>query len=198
MTFLEFCTAFCKRIWSERSILLLVRSANQKVDESRRKPCEGEFRPVTEKNIGDCAQFEDADTRVPVYREMLENGYMMRFGYLNGKCVFRHAAQCSGDVTFDGCTILTLGEHEISPCYSYCAPEARGKGFHAESIYRMAQEFPDCTSYTMVLPTNKSSLKGYYRNGYEPLALLTVKKRFFKRQLLRKDFTCEEAKGYYC
>ena len=108
MTVSEFCKALRRRLWSDSKILLLVRPAGKPLDDTKRKPCPGEIRAVTEKDLSDCAAFEDAARYVPVYREMLKRGDLLHFGYLNGKCVYRHAAQCSGDITHDGCFVRRL------------------------------------------------------------------------------------------
>ena len=74
MTVFEFCKALRRRIWSDSEILLLVRPAGKPLDDTKRKPCPGEIRAVTEKDLSDCAAFEDAARYVPVYREMLKRG----------------------------------------------------------------------------------------------------------------------------
>lgn len=196
MTVFEFCKALRRRIWSDSEILLLVRPAGKPLDDTKRKPCPGEIRAVTEKDLSDCAAFEDAARYVPVYREMLKRGDLLHFGYLNGKCVYRHAAQCSGDITHDGCFVRRLQPHEIYTHHSYCAPEARGNGFQPESLRQMFLTFFDCTAYTLIEPQNKRSLVGAFRGGYEVRSLLTVKNRFFRRTLTEKVLSPEEANLY--
>ena len=196
MTASEFCKALRRRIWSDSETLLLVRPAGKPLDDSKRKLCPGEIRAVTEKDLPDCAAFEDAARYVPVYRDMLKRGDLVHFGYLNGKCVYRHAAQCAGDITCDGCFVRRLQPHEIYTHYSYCAPAARGKGFQPESLRQMFLTFFDHTAYTLIDPQNKRSLAGAFRNGYEVRSLLTVKNRLFRRILTEKLLSPEEAALY--
>ena len=196
MTVFEFCKALRRRIWSDSEILLLVRPAGKPLDDTRRKPCPGEIRAVTEKDLPDCAAFEDAARYVPVYREMLRRGDVVHFGYLNGRCVFRHCMQMSGEITFSSCGIRRLGPHEGYVHYGFCAPQARGNGFHAESLYRFCHWEADFTVFAIVRENNSSSLKGCFRSGYEVRSLLTVKNRFFRRTLTEKVLSPEEARRY--
>ncbi|MEY8261591.1 hypothetical protein AALA80_14740 [Oscillospiraceae bacterium 50-60] len=196
MTFVEFYRAVRRRIWSDNTILLLVRPAGKPLDRSAQKYGPGEIRTVTEKDLADCAAFEDAAVYAPIYRKMLKKGDVIHFGYLNGKCVYHHAAQCSGDVIFDGCLVRHLQPGEITTCMSYCAPEARGHGFQQKSLYQMFLTYFDFTSYTLVRPQNTPSLIAVFRVGYEAHSLLTVKNRFFHRRLTERLLSLEEAEAY--
>lgn len=184
-----------ERIYSTHSILLLVRPAKEFAAEMQHKPCPGEFRAVTEDNIHDCAAFEDADHYVPVYRSMLEKGDYVVFGYLNGVCVFRHAMQKSGDISFAHSTIRQLKENEAYVHYGFCAPEARGQGFHSESIYRFCKDNPSHTLYAMVEEKNIASLRGCVRNGFHIHSRLTVKYRFFRRWFKETPISPAEAEA---
>lgn len=196
MTTKEFFRLLRHRLWSTSQTLLLLRPANAPLPEQTWKPCPGEFRPVTEENIDDCGQFEDAAHYVPVYREMIQRGDFVHFGYLNGKCVYRHAAQCSGDVVWGGCFVRHLQSHEIHTYFSYCAPDARGGGWQTESLRIMFETYPDCTAYTEIKKTNIPSLISCFRAGYRPYSVLTVKNRFLFRRLHEHVLTPEEARKY--
>lgn len=185
------------RLWSERSILLLVRSAEKQPEESLRKPCPGEFRPVTENNVIDCAAFENANRRVPIYREMLKRGDYGQYGYWNGVCVYREWLQMSGDVTFDGCIAFTLQENECSSQYVFCAPSARNNGFQAASGFHLAELFPQITFYTMVLPEKLNSLRNYWRCAFEIHSRITVKNRFFHRTLTTTPLSRDESRAFW-
>ena len=196
MTVFEFCKALRRRIWSDSEILLLVRPAGKPLDDTKRKPCPGEFRMVTEENIQDCADFEDAVKYVPIYRGMLESGDYGQYGYLNGNCVYREWLQRTGDLVFDGCKVRALRENECISHYVFCAPDARGKGFQAASGAHLISLFPEKVFYTMVLPEKPVSLKNYLQNGYEIRSLLTVKNRFFRRTLMETPLSAEDVLAY--
>ena len=183
MTWVQLMEAVKRRLWSNSESLLLVRPAGKLPDESKRKPCDGVFRPVTEKNIQDCGAFEDASVYVPIYREMLKAGDYVHFGYIQGKCAFRHCLKKSGSFDLGGGTTRTLSSGEVYIHYGYCAPEHRGHGLHAESIYRFCMDHLNDTIYTLVKETNRSSLHGCARNGFEVKSRLFEKNRFFLRQL---------------
>lgn len=186
------------RLWSTSTVLLLIHPAGKLADGSVRTPCPGEFRMVTEENINDCAAFEDASHYVPVYREMLKQGDVVRFGYMDGSCVFRHCMQMSGPFREDGCVARCLGPDEAYIQYVFCAPPARGLGFHTEGTRQLCKLFPNRTIYTTVKADNKSSLHGFFKSGFEVHSLLTVKNRFLRRTLTEKRLTPQEASRYYC
>lgn len=119
MTISQILNRLRHRLWSTTEVLLLVRPANVPLLERVNKVCPGEFRAVTEENIQDCAQFEDASHYVPVYREMLKRGDAVRFGYLDGNCVFRHCMQLSGTFFEDGCVLFAplLQRKDISTTF---------------------------------------------------------------------------------
>lgn len=196
MTAKEFFRLLLHRLWSTDEILQLVRPANAPLPERTWKPCPGEFRPVTEENINDCGQFEDAAHYIPVYREMIQRGDFVHFGYLNGKCVYRHAAQCSGDVVWGGCFVRHLQSHEIHTHFSYCAPDARGGGWQMESLRIMFETYPDCTAYTEVKKTNIPALISNFRVGYRPYSVLTVKNRLLHRSLTERKLSPEEISSF--
>lgn len=181
------------RIWSTGSILLLVRPANAPVDPFPCKPCAGELRAVTEADLPDGAAFEDPAHYLPVYKKMLERGGVIHFGYLGGKCVYRHAATFSGTLDFRGCVVRRLGEKEMFTHFSYCAPEARGGGWQTESLREFFRLFPGYRSYTCVKDDNFPSLIPCFRAGYRPYSRITVKKRFFRSALTETPLTEEEA-----
>lgn len=195
MTLFEFYRAIRRRIWSNNSILLLVRSAGKPLHKEER-PFLGEFCQITEQNIGDCATFESPSQYIPIYQKRLKRGDYGQYGYLNGTCVYREWIQQSGVILFDGCTVLELRDHECCSEYVFCAPSARGNGFQAASGAHLISLFPEWTFYTMVLPEKPISLMNYMRNGYEIHSLLTVKNRFFRRKLTEEVLSSEEAAAY--
>lgn len=182
-------------LWSTGSTLLLVRPAGAPVDPFPSKPCIGELRLVTEDDLPDCAAFEDAAHYVPIYRDMLRRGDLIHFGYLNGKCVYRHAARVSGNLEFSGHALRRLGEKEIVTHFSHCAPEARGGGWQTESLREFFRARFDCTSYTFVLEDNLPSLISCFRAGYRPYSRLTDKNRFFRNTISEVPFSSEEAEA---
>ncbi|MDE6454831.1 MAG: hypothetical protein K2L38_02710, partial [Dysosmobacter sp.] len=141
-------------LWSTDSILLLVRPAGAPVDPFPAKPCIGEIRLATESDLPDCAAFEDAAHYVPIYQDMLRQGDLIHFGYLNGRCVYRHAAKTSGILTFSQHTVRRLGEKELITHFSYCDPSARGGGWQTESLREFFRARFDSTSYTLILEDN--------------------------------------------
>ena len=149
-------------LWSTHSNLLPVRPAGDLPDETQRKYCKGTFVPVAEENIQDCAAFENPNHYVPVYRDMLQRGDYIHYGYVDGECVFRHCLQKSGQVTLQGCTVRTLSSQEAYIHYGFCAPKARGLGFHAESIYRFCTAFPQLQLFALVREDNAASLRGCF------------------------------------
>ncbi len=184
-----------RRLWFEQTIMLLVRPEHAKVHSEWLEQCPGSFCTVSEMNLGDCLEIEDAHY-LALYQKMLMRGDYGQFGYLNGKCVYRAWLQRSGDIEFQGCSVLTLKEREGYSCYDYCAPSARGNGFQAAGIARVIQKFPELTIYTLILPTKPWSLRNYLRNGFEPQSLITVKRRFFYKKLVNKTISLEERKRY--
>ena len=197
MTTKEFFRLLRHRLWSTSQTLLLLRPANAPLLEQTWKSCPGEVRDATEDSVSDCAQFEDASHYVPIYREMIRRGDVVHFGYLNGKCVFRHCMQRSGSFYEDGCLVHTLGADEAFTHYGYCAPEARGNSFHSESLRIFSVCNPKLNIFTAVKPDNYKSLIGVYRAGYLPYSLLTVKNRFLFRRLHEHVLTPEEIRKYY-
>lgn len=197
MTTKEFFCRLRHRLWSTSQTLLLLRPANAPLPEQTWKPCPGEFRDVTEENINDCGQFENAVHYVPIYREMLKQGDVVHFGYLNGKCVFRHCMQRSGSFYEDGCLVHTLGADEAFIHYVFCSPNARGLGFHTEGTRRFCEQLLAHSFYTCVKPDNFPSLHGFFLSGFQPYSLLTVKNRFLFRRLHEHILTPEEIRKYY-
>lgn len=181
MTVFEFLTMLAHRLWSTNTILLLERPSGKPLGE--RKPCPGEFRPISEDNIADCAVIEDATHYVPIYRQMLAQGDYGQYGYLHGKCVYRQWLKCSGDILYVGCLVRTLAANEVYDHYVFCTPAARGQGVHAEGITQLIMRFMDHTFYALIAPNNISSLKNALRNGYEIRGRITVKCRFLRRTL---------------
>lgn len=191
--------SFIKRlpheIWSKNEILLLKRSAGMPLDYSKRKEFKGEIIEATEANLEDCGAFEDPKRYVPIYRGMIQNGDLVHFGYLKGRCVFRHAAKCSGDIIFDGALVKTINKNkEIYIHYGYCAPKARGMGFHAESLFMFTNKFFDYDIYTLVKEENYSSLKGCFRVDYNPYMLIKLKHRFFSTKVEKIELNEEQKK----
>lgn len=197
MSLNTFFSRLANRLWSDHEMLLLVRPADKPLDEALHKPCAGEFRPVTEQNINDCAAFEDAARYVPVYREMLQRGDVVHFGYIDGQCVFRHCMQTSGSFTYEGCPVRTLATGEVYTTYGFCAPAARGKGLLAESLYQFFLSHFHDTAYTLVAPENVSSLRSCYRNGYEIRSRIVVKCRFLRRTLTETSLAPTEANALW-
>lgn len=191
-TFQKVWSRFKNDLWSTDSILLLVRPANAPVAPFPSKPCIGELRLVTEDHLPDCAAFENAAVYVPIYQKMLRQGDLVHFGYLNGKCVYRHAAKTSGILVFSGHTVRCLGEKELITHFSYCDPSARGGGWQTESLREFFRVRFDSTSYTLILEDNYSSLISCFRAGYQPYSRLTVKKRFFRSTLSETPLTEKE------
>lgn len=198
MNFFEFFERVKQRLWSQGSALLLIRPAGKALDESKRKPSCVEFRPVTEDNIFDCAAFEDANRYVPVYREFLSRDGYVHFGYLDGKCVFRHVIEAVDAFFWEECLVRQAEEgeklHYIR--YGFCSPQARGKGCHSQSLFFMAEKYSDFDLYAIVFPDNYASLKGFFRSGFEVQSLITVKHRFFRRVLMEKVLSPEEKAEY--
>lgn len=186
------------RLWSTSEALLLVRPANKPLPPQTWKPCTIELRLATPETVQDCGDLEDASLYAPIYLQKLADGDILHFGYLNGKCVYRHAAQCQGDIFWDGVLVRHLTPKEIHTYFSLCAPEARGHGVQTESLRQMFLMQFDCTAYTEVVPDNKASLVSCFRAGYEVHSLLTVKNRFLRRTLTEKRLTPQEASRYYC
>lgn len=185
------------RIWYTHILLLLRRPAGKPLDESLRKPCRGTIRAVTEAELGDCGDFENAGREVPYLRLFLRRGDLVRFGYLDGRCVYRSCVQREGPVPFSKHIPLTLGPKEVHVFHVYCAPNARGSGLHAEDLWQLCGEYPDTAFYACVLPSNIPSLRNFYRAGYEPYALLSAKHRFFLYLGYRKKLLSpEEAEAY--
>lgn len=198
MNFFEIFERVKRRLWSQRSILLLVRPAGKTLDESKRKPSCVEFRPVTEDNIFDCGAFEDANRYVPIYRDFLSRDGYVHFGYLDGQCVFRHVIEAVDALFWEGYPFLRAekGEKLHYVHYGFCSPKARGKGCHSESLFFMAEKCSNVDLYAMVLPDNYASLKGCFRAGFELQSLITVKHRFFRRMLLEQVLSSEEKAEY--
>lgn len=171
------------RLYSNSEILLLVRKPQESVKKEKDFP--GVFCIVSEDNIKDCLNFEDASF-MAAYRNMLLKGDIGHYGYLNGKCVFRSWLQCSGDIKFEGCTVYRLKENEYNSHFTFCAPEARGNGFQCESISQWIHMYPDGIFYSMVLPEKEISLNNYKRNGFKVCQLIRVENRLFQRRLKRK------------
>lgn len=191
--------SFVKRlpheIWSNNEILLLKRSAGTPLDYSKLKEFKGKIIEATEDNIEDCGEFEDAKRYVPIYRKMIQNGDIVHFGYIEGHCVFRHAAKCSGDILFDGALIKTIKKNnEIYIHYGYCAPQARGMGFHTESLFEFANKFLDYDIYTLVKKENYNSLKGCFRVDYRPYRLIIVKHRLFSVKIKQTELNEDSRK----
>lgn len=189
---------FAKRLihncWSKNEILLLKREKNLKLEQSHFKECKGRIVYVTEDNISDCGAFENPEHYIPVYRKMISNGDYVHFGYLNDDCVFRHAAQCSGVLSYDGVSIKNLKKGlEVYTHYAYCAPRARGMGFLPMSLQLFAEKFSKCDMYTMVNEDNISSLRGHFRVGYVPYMRIEVKNHFFTKRVRKQRITQEEA-----
>ena len=196
MKLTEFLTRLRHRLWSTSTSLLLVRPAGTVVTISEEKRCPGELREVTEENIMDCSAFEDPTHYVPIYRSMLEKGDVVLFGYLNGHCVFRCAMQLHGSFSFDGCAVRCLNDTEDYIHYVYCAPEFRGHHFHLAALIYTASTHPAQQSYAVVKEDNIPSLKSFYRAGYEPYSLLTVKNRLLHRALKEQVLSPEERERY--
>lgn len=168
------------RFYSNSEILLLVRKPQKITQES--KDFSGVFRMITENNIKDCVNFEDASF-VTIYKNMLAKGNIGHYGYLNGECVFRSWLQCSGDIKFEGCIVHHLKENEYNSYFTFCAPEARGNRFQYESISQWIHMYPDGRFYAMVLPQKEISLNNYKRNGFKVYQLIRVENRLFQRRL---------------
>lgn len=191
-----FFTRLRHRLWSTSTSLLMVQPAGTVVTIPEEKRCPGELRKVTEENIMDCSAFEDPAHYVPVYRAMLKQGDMVLFGYLNGRCVFRHCLQLHGSFDFDGCAVRLLSDTEDYVHYVYCAPEFRGNHFQLAALAYSASMYHSQRSYAVVKEDNMSSLKNFYRAGYEPYSLLTVKNRLFHRALTERVLSQEEQERY--
>lgn len=191
MTFKEFYKRVMFRLWSKETILLLIRPANAPLDEALCTPKRGELRFVGEELLPDCSDCDNAEHLVPIFREMLQRGNLVQFGYLDGKCVFRHCLQCKGKFFLSGNTAQTLQKNEGYILYGYCAPIARGYGMHTASIARMIALHPDWTFYTLVREENPASLYGCYRAGLVPVSRITSGRRlnreFFKEEKLTQD-----------
>ena len=192
----EFLTRLRHRLWSTSTSLLLVRPAGTVVTIPEEKRCPGELREVTEKNIMDCAAFEDPVHYVPLYRSMLEKGDVILFGYLNGRCVFRYCLQLHGAFDSDGCVVRVLNGEEVYVHYVYCAPEFRGHHFHLAALAYTASMYHKQQSYAVVKEDNIPSLKNFYRAGYEAYSLLTVKNRLLCRTLTERILSQEERLCY--
>lgn len=190
MTIAEFLHLLRHRLWSTCEIILLVRSPDTPLPKHAIS-CPGEFRDVTEENIRDCGQFEDI-SMVSVYRKMLSDGFSGQYGYLNGACVYRAWTQHRGKIDFEGCTVMSLPEHAWYSCYVYCAPEARGNGFHRAGIAETIRQFPDETAYTMILPEKPWSMRNYILNGFKPYSSITAKNRFLHRSLCERLLSPDE------
>lgn len=182
-----------RHFWSTNRMMLLRRPAGKPMDEGLHKPCTGELRAVTEETMGDGANL---GRDWPEYcRELLDRGDLVRYGYLDGKCVFRHVLRYGGTLPLSGREYFRLRPEDGYTHAGYCAPEARGKGLHAEDLWQVCAMYPDMTLYTEVKPENAASLRGCYRAGYEPVAVVEVDYRFFFRSALRRrDYTPEEAR----
>lgn len=183
-------------IWFTNSILLLVRPAGSPVDPFPSKSCAGELRLATEKDLPDCASFQNPAVYIPIFRKMLHRGDMVHFGYLDGKCVYRHVATSSENVCFDGHIVRRLGEREMMTYYSFCDPIARGGGWMTESLRKFFCSRFDCTFYSLVLENNYASLISSFRAGYCPCSRLTVKNRFFHSTLLETPLSNEEVERF--
>ena len=191
MTLRHFFQRLRFHMWSQRDALLLVRPAGKPTRMDLLESCPAEFRPITMDNLRDCLEFE-SQSYIPVYRNMLAKGYDGHFGYMDGQCVYRAWVQRSGKIDFDGCTVMTLDEQEWYSCYVYCAPDARGNGLQAASIADTVRRFPEQTGYSIVLPEKPRSLSNYLKNGFTPKLRLTVKNRFLRRTLIKRELSTEE------
>ena len=158
--------------------------------------CPAEFRPITLENLQDCLEFE-SQSYIPVYKNMLAKGYDGHFGYIDGKCVYRAWVQHSGEIEFDGCMVMTLGQDEWYSCYVYCAPTARGNGLHGASIADTVRNSQNGTGYTIVLPEKPWSMNNYLKNGFYPKLRFTVKNRFFRRTITKKELSAVEVSQYF-
>ena len=187
-----------RHFWSTNSMMLLYRPAGKPLDKSLRKPCSGIFRIVTSEIVDDGTVLSETAPNGdwPAYcRTLLERGDVVRYGYLDGKCVFRHALRRGGTLSLSGREYFQLGPEDGYAHAGYCAPEARGMGLHAEDLWWAAETFPNMTLYAEVKPENAASLRGCFRASYEPVALIWVKHRFFLRSRVhRRDYTPEEAR----
>lgn len=184
-------------IWHTQSVLLLRRPAGKPLNESQKTACRGTVRTVTEAELGDCGDFENTARTLPFFRSLLEQGSLIRLGYLDGRCVYRSSVQRSGTVPFSGHTALTLGPKEMYVCHVYCAPAARGNGLQKEDLRRLCEEYPDVTFYAFVKQDNIPSLRSFYRTGYEPCALVSAKRRLLLCfGCSKRPLTPEEAEAY--
>ena len=193
MTLKTFVGVLCHRIWSTDEALLLVRPAGTRPDPAKRKQCRGEFRPVTEENISDCGQIEDANQYVPIYREMLKKGDYVHYGYMDGHCVFRNCLMCSGSFDFRNIAVHELGPDERYIHYGFCAPEFRGLGLHAESIYIFCTKNPDAVLYALVRENNTASLRSYERNGFLVKSRIKIINRLLFRRISEEAISKEES-----
>lgn len=189
----EFLRALRRRLWSQQESLLLMRPAGRLPDESRRKPCPGSFQMVTEDNIMDCATFEDAARYTPIYRRMLEAGDLVWYGYIDGVCCCRLCLQKSGSFDCSGVLVRTLASEESYIQYVYCDPKYRGNGLHTAGVHHFCTAYPNHTIYTLVEETNKASLHGFARNGFEVTSRLVVKNRFLFRWLREQKISKAES-----
>lgn len=178
-------------IWSENSILMLKRNAYAALDYDKAAKWNSEISivPVTDDNVYDCKEFEDPEHYVPIYKGMIDRGDFVQYGYLDGKCVFRHAIKCSGDITFENAVIKHIDNKCVYSHYAYCAPQARGKGFLTKSLFLVAKKYFDHDIYMLVYEDNYSSLKSHFRTEYYPYKYLTVKNRMFKKKITIKDIS---------
>lgn len=175
--------------WSVDSILVLERPAGSPTSEFSHKHFEGEIRNVTGMELSDCAAFEDPEHYVPIYQNMLKRGDLVRFGYLKGKCVFRHCLMLSGSYKFGGHTLQTLAPNEAYIHYVFCAPNARGKGFHEVSLHQLCCMYPKYSLYAQVKENNVPSLRGFFQNGFAVKSEFIIRRRFFHSSLHENVFS---------
>lgn len=196
MTITEFLKLFKKRLWSQCSILLLVRPGGKPIPTDMQKPCTGELRWATDEMLDDCLSFQTPE-QVAQLKAILKSGSRVHLGYIDGNCVYRHMLRFQGPVDFDGCIVYQLGPNEMITERSFCAPSARGHHFQQKSLFEMFKAYPERTSYTEIRAENPASLLGALRCGYEIRSLLTVKNRFFHRTLIQTPLSPEEAVRYH-
>lgn len=189
ITISDFIKWLIKRVYSERSILLLARSPETLNEFEKVNNAVEFFAPLED----DIKRFyrKDAD-RQKEYIRAIASGEQAVFATIAGELCYRMWIQRTGMVMFDGCPIFQLGEGEIYCKNIFVNPQARGKGIQRLGFDYAIEKYKKAVMYIMVLPTNTVSLNNCIKKGFKPIKTITVKNRLFYRRAIVDALDMEE------
>lgn len=144
-------------------------------------------------NLDDCSEFENSKVYVPIYKQFIEAGDLVVFAYrkADNKCIARACVQLHGKIVSEGSVERTLGRNEGYVHYVFCKSSDRGHGVHNNMINFICKYLKEYSLYAIVKENNTPSLKGFYRNGFKNIELLTQKNIVGFRKLVRKEIENE-------